>query len=270
MTDPQEPVPGTFNIREAFRNKETELRARFDAIRHVTSHPTARGDQSEADWTGLMRDFLPGRYTVGPIFAVDHTGASSEQIDVAVYDTQYSPQWFGGANGMRIVPVESVYAVFESKPEINASTFKAAVQKVASVRSLTRTSQTIYYVDGKYKKPDRRDKPIIGGIVSTRCGWEDFKVKIEEHQVPRDNFGFLNIGIALEDCAFDYTPGVEVDDEDQTAAASEAALTFSDDGHQLIHFVIRLFTQLQLIGTAPAVEMDKYEAWMRRGTTSPT
>ena len=267
MTDADEaPTPGSFDIRAAFRNKETELRARFDAIRHVTSHPTPRGDQSEADWIGLMQDFLPSRYTVGPIFAVDHHGASSEQIDVAIYDTHFAPQWFGGANGMRVVPVESVYAVFESKPEINSQTFKAAIQKVASVRALERTSQTIVFADGKYRKPNRDAKPIIGGIVTTRNGWQDFEGKVEEHQVARLDPGFLNIGIALEGRSFDYTPVISDDDSDVSAHSVETPLTFSEDNHQLIHFVIRLFRQLQLSGSAPSIEMDKYEASMR-GTT---
>src|SRR5699024_636396 len=109
-----------FDIAAAFRNKQEALNASFLAIRDVTSHPTTIGDQSEGDWVGLIRDFLPTRYTVGPIFAVDHTGSMSEQIDVAIYDTHFSPQWFGGTSGTRFVPVESVYAVFEVKPEFNS------------------------------------------------------------------------------------------------------------------------------------------------------
>ena len=49
------------------------------------SRPTPRPSETEeeADWVGLIRDFLPTRYAVGPIFAVDHHGNMSEQIDAA-------------------------------------------------------------------------------------------------------------------------------------------------------------------------------------------
>ncbi len=43
-----------FEIAGAFRNKAIALRASFLAIRDVTSHPTERGDQAEADWAHLM------------------------------------------------------------------------------------------------------------------------------------------------------------------------------------------------------------------------
>ena len=250
----------TFDIHNAFLNKERELRARFLAIRNVTSHPVVRGDQSEADWVEILRNFLPNRYSVGPIFAVDHHGSMSEQIDVAVYDGHFSPQWFGGAHGVRFVPVESVYAVFESKPELNAKYVKAAIQKVASVRALERTSQTIVHVGGSYVKPVRDRKPILGGIVATRNGWPNTPEKFLLEYQPSDpkDPGFLNIGIALDGFCFDYTP--TLGDEEQVTVP----LTFSENGQQLIHFVIRLFRQLQAIGSVPAVEMDKYEEAIRK------
>lgn len=65
--------------------------------------------------------------------------------------------------------------------------------------------------------------------------------------------GFLNIGIALDDLCFDYTPTL-----------ADGSITTQRDtskhGQQLIHFAIRLFRQLQAIGTVPAVDMEKYEA----------
>lgn len=162
-----------FDLHRAFINKQTALKASFLAIRDVTSHGPTQGDVSEGDWTGLIRDFLPNRYEVGPIFAVDHHGSMSEQIDVAVYDKHYSPQWFGAANNVRFVPVESVYAVFEIKPELNADYVKAAIQKVSSVRSLELTSAHVVHKGGKYEPADIALSPIIGGILTTRTGWQD-------------------------------------------------------------------------------------------------
>lgn len=242
-----------FDIAAAFRNKEAALRASFLGIRDVTAHPTTLGDQGEADWVGLMRDFLPTRYTVGPIFAVDCHGNLSEQIDAAVYDTHFSPQWFGAAGGVRFVPVESVYAVFEVKPEYNSAYLQAARKKVASVRKLERTSQAVVHKGGHYSAVDISLSPIIGGILTTRKGVKNPVGKLAEHQPASDGDEFLNIGICLDQFAFDYTPSIDGEEVHTQLATCE-------DGDQLIHFCIRLFRQLQAIGTVPAVDMTLYEA----------
>lgn len=245
-----------FDIAAAFRNKETAMRASFLAIREVTDHGPTRGDESEADWIGLLHHFLPTRYLVGPIFAVDHTGAMSEQIDVAVYDTHFSPQWFGTANGIRFVPVESVYAVFEVKPAFNSEYIRAARQKIASVRRLHRTSASVTHKGGTYEKSDIKPAPIIGGLLTTRSELKNdpiakmVETQPDGHEAPE----FLNIGICLDGFAFDYTPQVSPEGE------VTMPLTVSPPDHQLIHFAIRLFRHLQVVGSVPAVEMDKYEA----------
>lgn len=247
MTDPW------FDVAAAFRNKAIALRASFLAIRDVTSHPTERGDQAEADWVGLIRDFLPTRYAVGPIFAVDCTGKMSQQIDVAIYDTHYSPLWFGAASGTRFVPVESVYAVFEVKPEFSTTYIDYARTKVASVRTLMRTSQSVTHKGGVYKPEQIGVKPIVGGLLTTRRDLVKPIDKLLETQPDPGDNRFLDIGICLDQFAFDYTPklvGEEVHVELDTRQGEDA----------LIHFCIRLFQQLQAIGTVPAVDMTQYEA----------
>ncbi len=229
------------------------MRASFLAIRDVTSHSTTRGDQGEADWVGLIRDFLPTRYAVGPVFAVDHRGNLSEQIDVAVYDTHFSPQWFGTAAAIRFVPVESVYAVFEVKPEFSGKYLNAARQKVASVRKLVRTSQAVVHKGGTFAAEEIQFKPIIGGVLTTRPKLKDPIGKLEQTQPAPEEDGFLNIGICLDKFAFDYTPRIAGD-------AVQIELETREGGDQLIHFAIRLFRQLQAVGTVPAVDMTMYEA----------
>jgi hypothetical protein len=243
-----------FDIAAAFRNKAAALRASFLSIRDVTSHPTERGDQSEADWVGLIRDFLPTRYAVGPAFAVDHHGNMSEQIDVAIYDTHYSPQWFGAASGTRFVPAESVYAAFEVKPDFSAAYLEYARKKVASVRALERTSQSVVHKGGVYKPEEMWVKPIIGGFLTTRKNLVSPIDKLVETQpADAEDSGFLNIGICLDQFAFDYTPTIVGDEV-------KLELDTRDGEGALIHFCIRLFRQLQAIGTVPAVDMTRYEA----------
>jgi Domain of unknown function (DUF6602) len=56
---------------------------------------------------------------VASAHVVDSGGKFSEQIDVVVYDRQYSPLIFE-IEGEKVIPAESVYAAFEAKQTMNA------------------------------------------------------------------------------------------------------------------------------------------------------
>lgn len=251
-----------FNIAAAFRRKQTMLLESHASIRDVTSHPTALGDHSEVDWLDVLQGFLPERYVVGPIFAVDADGAMSQQIDIAVYDRQYSPLWFGSHDGYRFVPVEAVYAVFEVKPIINTTYIAAAREKAGSVRRLRRTSAPIKHAGGVYAASDPSAKHILGGLLAARTSWagrEETIAKLREHLPLVGQEDSLDIGIAIDTVAFDFTPvPVQLGSREE-----EIALEFSPETDQLIHFGIRLFRQLQQLGTVLAIDMSVYESALR-------
>lgn len=259
----RKPIPGRSDIAAAFRRKQSALLDSHASVRDVTSHPTALGDHSEADWVGVLRGFLPERYIVGPIFAVDADGAISEQIDVAVYDRQYSPLWFGSHNGFDVIPVEAVYAVFEVKPTLNKKYINSARQKVASVRRLRRTSAPIKYAGGAYGATDPSSKHIIGGLLAAEGSWANRKATIAKLKQHLPSVGLddsLDIGVAVNMIAFDHTPvPVELGSREE-----EIPLEFSAESDQLIHFGIRLFRQLQQLGTVLAIDMGEYESALVR------
>jgi hypothetical protein len=89
-------------------------------------------------------------------------------MDVVVFDRQYSPFIFN-YEGQKIIPAESVYAVFEPKQSINAKQIRYARQKVASVRRLHRTSLPIPHAGGMYLPKDLPH--IIGGILAFDSDW---------------------------------------------------------------------------------------------------
>ena len=95
----------------------------------------------------MLAQYLPKRYRVASAHVVDSIGNFSDQIDAVVFDRQYSPFIFTYANQL-IVPTESVYAVFEAKQTADANLVKYAQDKVASVRSLHRTSLPIPHAGG--------------------------------------------------------------------------------------------------------------------------
>src|SRR5207247_1078433 len=103
------------------------------------------------------------RYQAATAHVVDSKGVFSEQIDVVIFDRQYSPFIFR-YEGQTIIPAESVYAVFEAKQTINAAQVGYAQHKVASVRALHRTSLPIPYARGTY--PPKPLIQIYGGLLA--------------------------------------------------------------------------------------------------------
>lgn len=255
---------GKFDIRKTLIGHQQRILGNHAAVRGVTSHPVVMGDQSEGDWIYILRQFLPERYEVGPILAVDSTGDQSEQIDVGIFDRQYSPLWFGHQGATRVVPVESVYAAFEVKPDMNRGYIEYAARKIASVRRLHRTSAPIIHAGGKFVAVDPKDRPIIGGLLTSVTDWSSPEAAITalDKALPDyDSPGFLDLGIALETISFDHTPLLEVGAE--TSTAEHPPREYRHDGNQLIHFAARLFRLLQLTGTVLALDMSAYETHIR-------
>ena len=110
-----------------------DIERRLASARATLGHSVAKGSASERVWLELLQTYLLKYYQVQGAFVVDSEGAFSEQIDVVIFDRQYSPFIFK-FEGEVVIPAESVYAVFEAKQAINASQVEYAQKKIATVR----------------------------------------------------------------------------------------------------------------------------------------
>lgn len=240
-----------FDFRAAMLRRQERLLASLSEGREVQTHPTASGDHSELDWRGALTEFLPSRYRVSQGQVVDAAGSRSEAIDLIVHDAQYTPIIFQrpDADGQGlIVPAESVYAVLEAKPTLNKAYLEYAAKKVASVRSLARTSYRVIHAGGVINDP-KPPPPIIGGIVSDSCDWSPcLGEPFESALRPATPLEHVDIGCALDGGAFDATfDGQEI-----------VSIDRAEPGLTLMFFLVRLFHRLQALGTAPAIDIRAY------------
>ena len=67
---------------------------------------------------------------------VDSEGAFSQQIDVVIFDRQYTP-FIAHFEGQKVIPAESVYGVFEAKQLINAGARRLRSDEGGLCSSLT-------------------------------------------------------------------------------------------------------------------------------------
>lgn len=228
------------NVKDLFYNLQLQMEQTLKTNRIFIPHAGSKGDSLEYNWIKLLRDYLPQRYSIDSAFIIDCDNNLSEQIDVVIYDRQYSPFVFN-QNDVKYIPAESVYAVFEVKQEITKEYLKYAAEKAESVRRLNRTSAPIYHAGGCY--PPKPLNRILAGILTYETSWKDGLGEsfIKNLSVLKDNQK-LDIGCALSNASF-------VNNEE---------LIISIQNESLIFFFLNLLMELQKLGTIPAMDILKY------------
>lgn len=230
-------------LTEAFALEREVLYSKLKLSSSSVTHNGILGDVNEEHFIELLKRYLPARYSVESGIILDSQGKTSDQIDVVIYDRQYTPILLDQKNH-RYILAEAVYAVFEVKPECNKEYLKYAAEKAESVRQLFRTSAPIPYSYG-FNEPKKLFK-IIAGIISTDIGWTDgFGNAFESNHALLTGNKFINCGMAASGHCFDTF------NEDKS-------LNVKTGNETLAYFIFRLLRALQNLATAPAVEWDKY------------
>ena len=207
------------------------------------NHPVDKGDNAEANWIKWFNDYLPDRYKAAKATVIDCQGNVSDQIDIVLYDRQYSYLAFN-QNEILYIPSESVYAVFEVKQELNKENMEYAGEKAESVRKLHRTSAPIPYAAGIYKpKPLHR---IIAGVLTTNSDWKyAFGNSFKKCLAKYADYQQIDCGCVLNNGAFHYD-------------YHEAKLRISSEEESLVYFYLQLLILLQSLGTVPAIDLAEY------------
>lgn len=224
-----------------------DIQQRLATVRKSFGHPSTKGDASEGVWIDLLEKYLPKRYQAATAHVVDSEGAFSQQIDVVVFDRQYSPFIFN-YEGQTIIPAESVYAVFEAKQTANAALVAYAQEKVASVRRLHRTSLPIPYAKGTY--PAKPLIPILGGLLTFESEWCPALGTSFERALSQDKGeGRLDIGCVAAHGHYFFD-------------APNDRYQMMNEGKPATAFLFKLIAQLQFSGTVPMIDVDAYARWL--------
>jgi hypothetical protein len=236
-----------WSLAQLLASLHNDIEHRLQTVRQSFGHPGTKGDASEHVWLDLLQNYLPQRYQAATAHVVDSKGVFSDQIDVVVFDRQYSPFIFHYEE-KTVIPAESVYAVFEAKQTVNASQVAYAQGKVASVRRLHRTSLPIPYAEGTY--PPKSLIPIIGGILAFESEWTPcFGNPFEQALGAGDADGRLDIGCVAAHGHFAL---------DQVKGAFE----FTAEGKPATAFLLKLISLLQFSGTVPMIDVQAYARWL--------
>lgn len=237
-----------WSLKNILSSIHDDIQSKLDTARRNIVHSGAKGDESEAVWIDLLQEYLPLRYQADRAFVVDSAGSFSDQIDIVVFDRQYSP-FVWKSKGSTFIPAESVYAVFEAKQSINAANIDYARRKAESVRRLHRTSLPIPHAGGTY--PPKPLTRILAGILTLESDWtpplgDPFHEALNNTN-PQDR---LDIGCVAAHGHFKYIEEIRshyVSANDKPATA----------------FLFNLISQLQSSATVPMIDVQAYAQWLR-------
>lgn len=236
-----------WNLTTLLAGLHDEVERRLGTARATFGHATTKGDASQNVWLELLKTYLPKRYQATTAHVVDSRGEFSEQIDVVVFDRQYSPFIFC-FEGQEVIPAESVYAVFEAKQTVNAGQVAYAQKKVASVRRLHRTSLPIPTANGP--APAKVLQPILGGLLTFESEWKNPALgePLTRALVDGDPEGRLEIGCIAAHGIFSC---------DETGC-----YVFRHQGKPATAFLLELIARLQSGATVPMIDVRAYAKWL--------
>lgn len=236
-----------WSLKTLLESLHDDIHQRLTTVRKTLNHPGAKGDASEGIWLELLQRYLPKRYQAEKAFVVDSNGKFSEQIDVVIFDRQYSPFIFD-YEGEKIVPAESVYAVFEAKQTIDADYVAYAQGKIQSVRKLHRTSLPIPHAGGTF--PAKPPGKIYGGILTLESEWKPPLGNSLEAALNNEK-GCLDLGCIAAHGYFMFDNGTD-------------SYQFFTGGKPATAFLFQLISLLQFSGTVPMIDVLSYFQWLNK------
>lgn len=247
LQNPQTNPPGALDegvafLQSSFASEQLCLAANLRSSNRIR-HQGDKGEVNEQFFIDFLRRYLPNRYTVEKAMIIDSLGATSDSIDIVIFDRQYTPTLLDSEKH-RYVPAESVYAIFECKPAINKEYLEYAADKAKSVRRLHRTSIPIKHAGGTFAaKPLHH---IIAGILAIDVEWKDgLGSTFASNHAQLSGMRSLECGFAADGASFD-------------SFAPDGQLIFGPPDNSLAFFAFRLLSHLQSMATVPAVDWAAY------------
>ncbi|MFT4451824.1 DUF6602 domain-containing protein [Parvimonas sp. G1425] len=101
------------DIKENYLKMERELVTQLNY--DVTNHQLTAGTYREEIWADFFRRIIPKKFNIArSVFIIDSKENISNEVDIAIYDEQYTPYIFNYGL-IKFIPIEAVAAVVQCK-----------------------------------------------------------------------------------------------------------------------------------------------------------
>lgn len=126
----------------------------------VRKHHVTSGTFREDIWKSLFEQIIPQKFSIAQsVFIIDSNGRVSKEVDLAIFDEQYTPYIFR-LGRIKYIPIEAVAVVIQCKSDnvtgekskkILYEWFKSINRLETSLKSITRTQTRILTGEYGYK-----------------------------------------------------------------------------------------------------------------------
>ena len=122
-----------------FRATASGMRNKFDEIRAAIEHKGLKGSANEHILSEWLEYYLPRSIGVCTGEVIDSHGGRTKQQDVIAFDSLTTPKFFESEK-IRLIPVESVYSLFEVKAYLNKGEIERAFENMLSAKALIKSA----------------------------------------------------------------------------------------------------------------------------------
>ncbi|RPE06747.1 DUF6602 domain-containing protein [Paenibacillus polymyxa] len=130
----------------------------------ASEHGTISGNYREEMWVKFFRSIIPLKYSLAQgVIIIDSNNNRSREVDIAVYDEQYTPYVFQ-YNTLKFIPIEAVVVAIECKS--SNWEYEKIIEWAESIKNLHPRTTGIArmvqgYVTGITNKTQQRTRPIF-------------------------------------------------------------------------------------------------------------
>jgi hypothetical protein len=129
------------SVNDLFRLVSDGLKREFEYQAKLLGTPGEVGTGRENVLKRILTKYIPKRYAVDSGIAIDTSNRRSQQIDIIIYEADYTPI-FEIVEGKNLFPCETVVAVGQVKTNIGSSAeFQECLDNIASVKQLDRSNK---------------------------------------------------------------------------------------------------------------------------------
>jgi len=124
-----------FNIKDIFQSVAKQMRIDFEESRLALNHPTLKGDSAEEIVKNFLNKYFTKNLSITSGLIIDSNGKFSKQQDIIICDADKTPILYEKKD-IRVVPVETVYAVIEVKSKLKKNSIPSIIDNALSVKNM--------------------------------------------------------------------------------------------------------------------------------------
>lgn len=147
-------------VKENYINLNKTMISQLDLM---STHGTLTGSSREEMWLDFFRKIVPEKFNISQgVIIIDSNGEVSKEVDIAIYDSSYTPYVFN-YNSLKFIPIEAVAVVIECKSKkLETNSLKKWIKSIDNLvpSSIGLARMATNYCISATSKTQRKTKPL--------------------------------------------------------------------------------------------------------------